>query len=38
MSLKQALPFCSMCQCRQCGGEISRHIYCPSCFPTLVPN
>jgi hypothetical protein len=29
----QTLPFCSMCQC---GGEISRHIYCPSCFPT--PN
>jgi hypothetical protein len=31
-SLEQALPFCSICQR---GGEISRHIYCPSCVPTL---
>jgi hypothetical protein len=36
MSLKEALPFYSMCQCRQCGGEIPRHIlYFPSCFPAL---
>jgi hypothetical protein len=35
MSLKQTLPFYSMCQCRQCSGEISRHIYCSSCFLTL---
>jgi hypothetical protein len=32
LSLKQALPFCSICQC---SGEIPRRIYCPSCFPTL---
>jgi hypothetical protein len=29
------IPFCSMCQCRQRGWEISRHIFCPSCFSTL---